>query len=207
MNRRAILSGFAALSALGGVARAHSAAEIAAETADRADARSRVETLARWADTLLANDGLTPDAARAAFADVVDGSFDIHRIARLVLGRHWRTAGEIDRQRFQALVRREIVDGFGRNLSYFRGRRLVVTETRPLGPGDVDVSTAVGGTGLPSIPVTFRLQRRPLADGPFRIVDIQVLGFSLLTAQRQAVDARVQSYGSVPAMLAALGVE
>lgn len=169
---------------------------------EAAAARAQVETLAHWADTVLSRDGLTPAAATDAFAGIVDEAFDLHRIARFVLGRHWPTASPDDRRRFQDLVRREIVMGFGRNLSQLRGRGLTVAESRWRGAGDVDVLTRVDGPGMPPLPVTFRLQRQDGA--PFRIVDIQLLGFSLLTAQRQGVDARVQSYGGLSPMLDAM---
>lgn len=172
------------------------------DAAETAAAEARIQSLADWAETVLSQPDLSATAARNAFAGIVDEAFDLHRVARFVLGRHWPEASPDERARFEALVRREIVEGFGRNLSQLRGRSLTIAESRWRGPGDVDVSTRVAGPGLPPLPVTFRLQR---GGGPtLRIVDIQLLGFSLLTAQRQAVDARVQSFGDLSAMLDAV---
>lgn len=80
------------------------------------------------------------------------------------------------------IVEREMVEGFGGNLARFRDRRMIVVSTSSIGPGTVRVDTSVISPTAPPIDVVWRLERH--ADGSMRIVDVSLLGFSLVVNQR-----------------------
>ena len=116
--------------------------------------------------------------------------FNLDRISKLVLGRHWRTANDQDRQAYSNLFERFVLTTYGRRLNAYSDQTIRVDSARPLKRG-VMVATFIEGNGSP-IRVDWRLQER---DQSWQIVDLVVEGVSLVVTQRNEFAAIIEREG------------
>ncbi len=116
----------------------------------------------------------------------------VDRLARAVLGRHWRSASEAQRARFVELLPGYLRATYGGRLGEAAGYRLELGTPRPSSGGDVVVpAQARRGNGAP-VSIDWRLTQA--ADG-WRILDVVVEGVSLALAWRNEFDAVIGRQG------------
>ena len=116
----------------------------------------------------------------------------VERLAKAVLGRHWRTASEAQRQRFVALLPPYLRATYGSRLGEARGYRLELGKPRPLTAGDIVVPARAKRDGDAAITIDWRVTQA--ADG-WRILDVVVEGVSLAVAWRNEFDAVIARNG------------
>jgi phospholipid transport system substrate-binding protein len=175
-RRRAVLVGWGATVVVATIGRP--AAPAWAEVVDGAPDRF-VEALADRVLTALA-DPAEPATQRLRRVDtLVAGSFDLDRIARIALGRYWRTAPEDQRREFVSLFKAYVLNSYGRRFNDYAQRRLRVAAAKPAGE-DVKVESYVEGGGTP-IRLDWRLA---WTDQGWRVLDVMVEGVSLLLTYR-----------------------
>jgi phospholipid transport system substrate-binding protein len=171
----------------------------AATSSDRPEACVRA-----FADGVLATlrDRAQPLEARVRRVDtLVSAAVDLDRIARLALGRYWRSAAEPERREFAALFKAALLASYSRRFDAYADRRLAVGAAVPASGGDVMVESRLDGGERP-LRLDWRLT--PTADG-WRIVDIVVEGVSLLVTYRNEFAAVIERGGGrVSALLAEL---
>lgn len=120
----------------------------------------------------------TEQRLRRVDALVMEG-FDLDRIARIALGRYWKTATGVEQGEFATLFKAYVLTGYGRRFNEYADRRLRVAGAKPTGE-HVTVESYIEGGATP-----IRLDWRLTAtDGGWRVLDIQVEGVSLLITYR-----------------------
>lgn len=132
-----------------------------------------------------------PQAERMRRVEVVAADrFDLDRIARIALGRYWKTAPDGERQEFSALFKAYVLTSYGRRFDEFAQRRLRVVASTPAGDDTMVESYVEGG----STPIRLDWRLTPSADG-WRILDLMVEGVSLVLTYRNEFAALIERGG------------
>ncbi len=132
-------------------------------------------------------------AKRAAFRTLIDEVVDVPKLTRFVLGKYARTITPEQYQRF-AVVFRDYAEGvYQSRIDDYHGERAVVNGSVVRKPGDVIVSTTLGGGSLQR---PTELQWRVLGSGnSWRVVDVQVKGIWLAITQQQDFVSTIDNAG------------
>lgn len=138
--------------------------------------------------------GSDPAARARSIAAVLDESVDMGRVARFVLGRHWRPLSEAQRADYLRLFRAYALSSLGERLGRYTGReRFVVTGGHEAGEQDRLVSSEVVlPDGRPPVRVDWRVRD---GDGRLAVIDVIVEGVSLIMTHRSEFDAIVGQRG------------
>ncbi len=182
-TRRAVLSAVAAM-----VAIRHAGA-----ATDASEAGAFVDRLGQR--TIAALDRIGSDAAarQQAISALLDELVDLALIARLCLGRHWRTADEAQRARYVELFRANVLAVLSRRMGFYTGgEKFVVTASRPAGDDAMVASEIVYTTNDPPLRIEWRVR---IGDGRPIIVDVLPEGVSLVLTYRSEFDEVVGRSG------------
>ncbi len=120
--------------------------------------------------------------------------FDFRRIARWVLGKHWRRATPEQRRRFVTEFRRLLVRTYARSLLDYTEARLELLTSRPGSrPGRVTVRTRIlpPGGGEP-VPVDYLMRH---GKEGWKVVDVRIGGVSLVANYRASFASQIASQG------------
>ena len=166
---------------------------MAQSAARDASAEAFVQTQATEALRILSS-GQPLAAKRQAFRALVDQVADAPRVTNFVLGKYARSATPAQRAEFAPLFRAYANNVYVSRLGQYKGETLKVTGSVARAPGDVVVSSQVGGGQLktPS-KVNWRLLKSP--DGRWRAVDVQVEGVWLAITQQQDFVSTIDNAG------------
>lgn len=118
--------------------------------------------------------------------------FDSRYIAQLILARHWKTASDDQRQRFEAAFKSMLVNSYADALVEYNSS--VKAEWLPLrmAPDAKDVtvqSKLVREGGKPPVPIGFAMR---LKDGEWKVYDIIIENLSLITSFRSQINAEIK---------------
>jgi phospholipid transport system substrate-binding protein len=127
------------------------------------------------------------------FRSILREGFDMTALSRFVLGPHWRSATEAQRQEFMKLFEDWIVSAYGERFSQYSGEQFKVVGQRPEGDAVTLVnSQIVRPNGGPPIKVDWRVAK---AGSEYKISDVVVEGISLMVTQRQEFASVIQRNG------------
>ena len=189
------------LAALVGVARA-------AESVSGPAPQELIETTARRllealdADRELARKD--PARVRKLVDEILLPHFDTDYSARLVLGKHWRTATPEQRQRFIDAFYESLLKNYGAALAEFTADRMTVLPFRgDVSSGQATVRTEVKRSNGQRVPVNYTL--RATAEG-WKAWDVTIEGTSYVRNFRNDVGAEVDQTG-LPALIERLEKE
>ncbi len=204
-----LLSGALALGTASGTA----SAQRAAATPAAATSATLMATAASVVDTSTPNSLIETsanamikelDARRPEFRkdpsklyDLVDRillpNFDVEYAARLVLGKHWRTASAEQRKRFSGAFYGSLLGNYGDALVDFSGDRIKVL------PGNVDpgatsatVRTEVRRSNGQKVPVAYTLRR---TEAGWKAWDVVIEGISYVKSFREDFGAEIDQKG------------
>lgn len=165
--------------------------------AARADCPGAEAFIAQAADRTLGvlNAPGTDDARRlAGMNQLLFELADLPLIARLVLGRHWRSASEAQRQAYLDAFRTYALDSLARRFARLGGGvgyrllgRCVADGTDALIPIEVTLPNRTD-------PVRIEWRVRE-TDGAYRLIDVAVEGVSLVVSNRSEFDSVVNRQG------------
>jgi phospholipid transport system substrate-binding protein len=131
--------------------------------------------------------GLTPQQRFEGMAGLLEDAADLELIARLVLGRHWRSASEAQRREYIAIFHDYARDSLARRFSGYTGsERFSVVGSRKVGDGDTLVSTQISLTNGTPISVDWRVRK---VGDRLVIIDVVAEGISLLVTNRAEFDS------------------
>jgi phospholipid transport system substrate-binding protein len=124
--------------------------------------------------------------------EVIVPKFDQRYIAQLILARHWRTATEAQRARFQTAFKNMLVHSYADALVEYHNS--VQAEWQPLRMAkdatDVTVqSRLIRQSGKPPVPIGFAMR---LKDGEWKVYDIIIENLSLITSFRSQVNSEIK---------------
>ncbi len=153
-----------------------------------------VHEMANHAFTILRDENLSVEERDLAFRSVFLDGFDVPRIAKSVLGRHWRRATDEQRTEYQDLFQNYIVATYSSRLGEFSGYFLRVKAERLFNKGrSVVASEIVRPDGGEPFRVDWGLREN---DGAFKIVDVKIEGISMTIAQREEFAAVITNNGN-----------
>lgn len=126
--------------------------------------------------------------------EVVVPRFDTRYITQLILARHWKTASEEQRARFEVAFKNMLVHSYANALVEYHDS--VKAEWQPLrmAPDSRDVtvqSKLLRQNGQP-LPIGFAMR---LKDGQWKVYDIIIENLSLITSFRSQVNSEIKRAG------------
>ena len=138
--------------------------------------------------------GYADEAARLeAMNALVHEAFAVDFITRAVLGRYWRDLSDAERNEFSELFPRFVVRIYLPHIAKYSRDHLRVLGARARGRRDVVVRTEVRGEeGKDWMDTGWRIRS---FDGELRVLDIVVVGVSLILVQRQEFEAVIRKDG------------
>ena len=188
LDRRTLLSGLQlALAALLLGGRSVQAA-VSADAAQQLIESVGVEVLAVLRDPALDN-----QQKFARLVALLDGPIDLEIIARLILGRHWRSASEAQQAEYLQLFRAFALDNLASRLHVYDGQDFEIVGAQAVNDRDAVVATRVTGGGRPPLKVDWRVRERD--DGDLVAIDVIVEGVSLIVTQRSEFSAVIERRG------------
>ena len=133
---------------------------------------------------------------------VIDPHTDFGKIAPLVLGKHWKTATTLERQRFTHEFQTLLVRIYSRAFVEYHdwSIRFIPVETTNTDT-KVIVKTEVLQPAQNPIEVNYRMY---LSNGEWKVYDIMIDGVSLVINYRSTFDNEIQNKGSLSAVIDAL---
>jgi phospholipid transport system substrate-binding protein len=173
------------------------AAARAADAAPGAAPQEIIETAARKLLEALDADReqarKDPARVRTLVDEILLPHFDTDYSARLVLGKHWRTATPEQRQRFIDAFYQSLLRNYGSALADFTADRLVVLPFRgDLASGQAVVRTEVKRSNGQRVPVNYTLHATPQG---WKAWDVTIEGISYVRNFRNDVGAEVDQAG------------
>lgn len=141
------------------------------------------------------------DEKRDAVAKVLREAVDIRGVAQFVLGRHWRTASEAQRNEYLSLFEETLVRNLSARFGELRGVTFSMGRNQMASEQEAVVSTVVTRPNNPAIALDWRVAD---VDGTPRIVDLVAEGTSLRITQRSEYSAVVQRGGGMDGLLRAM---
>jgi len=119
--------------------------------------------------------------------------FDFERIARRILGRHWRTASDAQKARFIDEFRKLLLRTYSTALVDYSDAEVKIGPARPRGSsGDVTINTEVLLPAAPKVPINYTLY----ADGDsWKVYDVTIDGISLVITYRASFANEVRRSG------------
>ncbi len=143
-------------------------------------------------------DASTPlEKRRVRFQEVLNRDFDLDRIGKLMLGRHWRRAAPAQRTEFRALLEDYLSGLYARRFEDLTGLRLTVDGVREFDGWSMVYTTATRPDGPPVL-LDWRVDSK---EGGHAITDLVIEGVSMVIAQREEFSAIVLEAGGLDGLL------
>ncbi len=133
---------------------------------------------------------------RQKFDDLVvllEEPIDLDLVARLILGRYWRTTDDGQRQQYLQLFREYALANLASKLHLYRGQSFEVTGAKVVSDQDALVTSRILSDGEPPLQVDWRLRQR--SDGGLVTIDLIVEGVSLIVTLRSEFASVIERQG------------
>jgi phospholipid transport system substrate-binding protein len=155
-------------------------------------ARELVETIGNKVLATLRDAGLSDQQKFDQLVELLSGPIDLNLVARLILGRYWRTASDGQREEYLKLFRAFALHTLASRLNVYGGQDFEITGAKAVGDRDALVSTRIVGNG-PPVKVDWRV--RELDDHSLVAIDLIVEGVSLIVTQRSEFASVIERQG------------
>jgi phospholipid transport system substrate-binding protein len=131
--------------------------------------------------------------ARALAERLILPNLDFHTASRWVLGKHWRSASDAQREAFVSEFRELLISTYLRSLDKYRDNDIKILPARPGQPdGRAIVDAEVEQAGGPQVKVEFRLHRNT---DTWLVYDIVIEGISLVATHRSGFATEIREKG------------
>ena len=164
----------------------------AAERPEAEGAKAFMNQLVKDAGAALSAQGQTLEQREAKFRALLRDGFDMAFIARVALGKRWKSLSEPEQKTYTDLFSAFVLRTYAPRLGGFDPERFHVTGAKPKGRRDMLVETDIDQDGGSAVKAGWRVR---LVNGEHRIVDIIVEGISMTLNQRSEFSAVVQKGG------------
>lgn len=141
---------------------------------------------------VLRDESLTRQERDAVFHDLILTCFDTEFASQFALGRGWRMASQKQRDEYRRLFREDMLRIGNRLFRSYEDETLEVMRVVPQDGGDLFVHTRLTNPESAVRDVDFRLRAY---DKGYLIIDVQLEGFSLLSAYRSEFVGRLLQGG------------
>ncbi len=184
LTRRAVLGAAAALAAF----------PMAGSRAADQSAESFIEHLGQETVAVLKQRSLPPEERARQLKELLNRSTDMPYVARVILGRHWRSASEEQRSEYLRLFDALVLQAMAERIESYAGQTFDITGSRKVDESDTVVSTNIAQpSGGPTYRVDWRVRKGD--DGRFQLIDIVAEGVSLVITQRSEANDIVNRSG------------
>jgi phospholipid transport system substrate-binding protein len=131
--------------------------------------------------------------------EVIYPNIDFERISALVLGQHWRTAKDSEKQQFTKEFQMLLVRTYSRAFIEFKDWSVkFLPLTKDANPDKVVVNVEVLQPGLKPITINYRMLQ---SKGQWKAYDILIEGVSLVTNYRSSFKAEIEKTGSLASVI------
>lgn len=165
-------------------------AETAAE--DPEGAKAFILALSDDALRVLDDTTLTQRERDTAYRDILSRGFALDYIARLVLGRHGRSATKEQMEEYKRIFPEYILNIYVHRLTEFGDEQFIVGDTAPAGKKDIYVRSEIIRPNGPPVAADWRVRIRK---GKFTIIDLKIEGISMASTQRERFAAKIAKVG------------
>lgn len=167
---------------------------VSAQLSDAAavGAKNFISNMGARAIGFLGDASLSFEQRREEFRKLLEDSFDMETIGRFAAGSSWRMASPQQREDYQRMFRKMIVNVYAKRLSDYKGENFDVRTFRAEGKKDVMVTSYIVPGGEPEVRVDWRVRYK---DGSYRVVDVIVEGVSMAITQRSDFVSVIQRGG------------
>jgi len=138
---------------------------------------------------------LSKEEKRQGLHHIFTKSFEIRRIGKFILGRHWKRATLDQRQRFLDAFTAITVQTYAPMVAKVPISKFTVKRIQSSSKGHLLIHSIVSRKDGPDIKIVWRIV--PYADGIYRILDVQVEGISLLVTLRSEYASFIQRAGGI----------
>lgn len=128
-----------------------------------------------------------------ALVVLLDGPIDLDLVGRLILGRHWRTADDGQRQQYLELFRQYALANLASKLHLYQGQSFEVTGAKVVSDKDALVTSRILSDREPPLQVDWRLRQQN--DGGLVTIDLIVEGVSLIVTLRSEFASVIERLG------------
>jgi phospholipid transport system substrate-binding protein len=165
-----------------------------ADAAPSADnARALIEAVSAEVLTILSDPNRADRQKFDALVALLEEPIDLDLVGRLILGRHWRTAADGQRQQYLELFREYALANLASKLHLYRGQSFEVTGAKVVSDQDALVTSRIMSAGEPPLQVDWRLRQRN--DGGLVTIDLIVEGVSLIVTLRSEFASVIERQG------------
>ena len=158
------------------------------------EARAFIKQMTENALNFLSDETLTNAQKREHFQTLLETSFDIPTIGKYALGQYWRTATAEQKQKYQELFKRNIIDLYASRFSDYNGQIIETTDFRPHGKKDIMVKSHILDPKNTNVKIDIEWRVR-FKNGEYRIIDVYVENVSMAINQRSDYRAVIQRGG------------
>ena len=163
----------------------------AAPSADQA--RALIEGISAEVLAVLSDDDLGDRQKFDALVALLERPIDLDLVARLILGRHWRTVNDGQRQQYLELFREYALANLASKLHLYQGQSFEVTGAKVVSDKDALVTSRILSDGAPPLQVDWRLRQQ---DGAGLVtIDLIVEGVSLIVTLRSEFGSVIERQG------------
>ena len=156
-------------------------------------ARALVQGVGDQVLAVMQDDTLDDRQKFRRLVELLEGPIDLDLVARLILGRHWRTADQAQQQRYLELFRTYALDNLANRLHLFQGNEFEITGARAAGSSDAVVATRIRTAEGRPLQVDWRLRDRD--NGTLVAIDVIVEGVSLIVSLRSEFGSVIERRG------------
>jgi phospholipid transport system substrate-binding protein len=156
-------------------------------------AQSLIEQVSGEVLAVLSDQGISDRQKFDALVALLSRPIDLDLVARLILGRHWRTANDAQRQAYLELFREYALANLASKLHLYQGQSFEVIDAKVVSKQDAVVTSRILNPGEAPLRVDWRLRARD--DGSLVVIDLIVAGVSLIVTLRSEFSAVIERQG------------
>jgi phospholipid transport system substrate-binding protein len=156
-------------------------------------AHSLIDRVSTEVLSILSDQGLNDRQKFDALVQVLNQPIDLDLVARLILGRHWRTASDPQRQAYLDLFREYALANLASKLHLYQGQSFEVTGAKAVSDKDALVTSRILNDGEAPLQVDWRLRERD--GGGLVVIDVMVAGVSLVVTLRSEFGSVIERQG------------
>ncbi len=134
-----------------------------------------------------------PEQIYGLINELVIPHFDFTSMSKWVLGKNWRQASNIQKEKFVNEFKTLLVRTYARALLEYSDQQInyIPVENNP-NSNLVVVKTEVRSSGSNAVPIDYRMH---VSDGEWKVVDIAVDGISLVATYRGSFSSEIRKNG------------
>jgi phospholipid transport system substrate-binding protein len=163
-----------------------------AASSAKSDLAGFVTTVGERVVEVLDAQGLETDQRLRHFRDIFVNALGLDTVARRVLGRHWRTATDAQRERYVTLFRQYVVSMYAVQLGGYSGATFTVLRQQILRKKESLVVARFTHESGPPLGMNVLVRQM---NGHFKIIDVTIAGISLVVTKRSEFDAVIRREG------------